>query len=753
VRDNVPISIQEWNKPKVGTSYVDSRSKDFLWDTLKSHFTLPPECDELKVKDWALKKMATQFQTFKKRLYADYIKENKTPTFTGALEKIKDHWPAFVAYKNSSLSARRSEVNKENAKKKIYHHVLGTGGYKSAVQKWEKAEAALIEKGITPGTSDWPLRSKQWFYAHGGRLDPETGKVTIAKDQIKEVAQELAKAIKHAREGKYKPERENDELTRALGNPEHGGRTRGKGLVPWKIGFSEYNESYRSRERKKKQLADRFQRLEKKNEELERMLKRQQEQLDIVLSGQQGASQRQIILPEFDITGQSQRRSSVASTGVRSDEDVQKDEAPTARCPVDDISERTNCHLIQIMKNISLKVAVGCALPSGPGACIHGRPIPAGYARVGVDEVMKGYETLHLDIPVGEDGEITTLGEATHGIILWRKECIVLPNSAPRPPPSPERHPTPPSSPARDPTPPSSPAREPTPPSSPARGPTPPSSPAREPTPPSQSPARQLTPPPPSPARQPTPPPPTKFQGQKRKYIAPSTYSSTARKKGTTKQLKPLPKLPGEMTYEENKAISDAETKAFFARMKNQRHPPPKEKIPVSISQNFVNMYDQPPAHVANRPSDYDRCIEKTYCKAKRSGKTIPQLGEQKKKSISPLKVLPLLDEYEVIAKSLGLSVDQLLNKEAIPMAELAWKFVLGEPLVRPEQIPHLPTQMRILHDWYMEVTKKDRKMLLMKFRTEHYFREGEIIIEFDELFQIFNQQALDKSILSSYCL
>jgi hypothetical protein len=207
------------------------------------------------------------------------------------------------------------------------------------------------------------------------------------------------------------------------------------------------------------------------------------------------------------------------------------------------------------------------------------------------------------------------------------------------------------------------------------------------------------------------------------------------------------------MTYEENKAISDAETKAFFARMKNQRHPPPKEKIPVSISQNFVNMYDQPPAHVANRPSDYDRCIEKTYCKAKRSGKTIPQLGKQKKKSISPLKVLPLLDEYEVIAKSLGLSVDQLLNKEAIPMAELAWKFVLGEPLVRPEQIPHLPTQMRILHDWYMEVTKKDRKMLLMKFRTEHYFREGEIIIEFDELFQIFNQQALDKSILSSYCL
>jgi hypothetical protein len=97
VRDNIPITIQEWNKPKEDreVSYVDERSKNLLWDMLMSHFNLPEGLIDgqwLKVKQFALKKMATQFQSWKKRLYNDYIKaERKTPEFTGALEKVKDH--------------------------------------------------------------------------------------------------------------------------------------------------------------------------------------------------------------------------------------------------------------------------------------------------------------------------------------------------------------------------------------------------------------------------------------------------------------------------------------------------------------------------------------------------------------------------------------------------------------------------------------------------------------------------------------
>ena len=59
--------------------------------------------------------------------------------------------------------------------------------------------------------------------------------------------------------GKYKVDRENDELTRALGNPEKGGRVRGRGPgVLWKEGFSqnEHRYGYKSRKRRKEREAD-----------------------------------------------------------------------------------------------------------------------------------------------------------------------------------------------------------------------------------------------------------------------------------------------------------------------------------------------------------------------------------------------------------------------------------------------------------------------------------------------------------------
>ena len=78
-----------------------------------TNFTLPPEVEpnnkviERKVKAWTLKKMAAQFCNWKKRLHQDYILKKKTPTFTGAYEKIKDHWDAFVEYKTSDEAKKR----------------------------------------------------------------------------------------------------------------------------------------------------------------------------------------------------------------------------------------------------------------------------------------------------------------------------------------------------------------------------------------------------------------------------------------------------------------------------------------------------------------------------------------------------------------------------------------------------------------------------------------------------------------------
>jgi hypothetical protein len=85
-----------------------------------------------------------------------------------------------------------------------------------------------------------------------------------------------------------------------------------------------------------------------------------------------------------------------------------------------------------------MKVVAGFALPYEPIVRWHGREIRAGYADVGVDKVVPGYESLELDIPGPE--EETTLGEVLGGDILWDKKSIVFPCSTPRRPPYPPIH-------------------------------------------------------------------------------------------------------------------------------------------------------------------------------------------------------------------------------------------------------------------------------------------------------------------------
>ena len=119
VRDNVPITVQEWKEPKkarLGFSFVDKRTKKDCWRKLMEHFILPPEYNKFDeegnkieknkerrrlVKQFALHKMADAFRKFKQNLAHDFVKQNKTPDFKGQYEKLKDDWPEFVKQKKS----------------------------------------------------------------------------------------------------------------------------------------------------------------------------------------------------------------------------------------------------------------------------------------------------------------------------------------------------------------------------------------------------------------------------------------------------------------------------------------------------------------------------------------------------------------------------------------------------------------------------------------------------------------------------
>src|SRR4051794_16255873 len=90
-----------------------------------------------------------------------------------------------------------------------------------------------------------------------------------------------------------------------------------------------------------------------------------------------------------------------------------------------------------------------------------------------------------------------------------------------------------------------------------------------------------------------------------------------------------------------------------------------------------------------------------------KSGKIVPHLREQTMQSTPPLlKVINTDKQATDVARELSITIDQLLGTEEIPMADVAWQYVHGQSLVKPEQIPKLSTQMRRLHEWYMKEAK-----------------------------------------------
>ena len=201
--------------------------------------------------------------------------------------------------------------------------------------------------------------------------------------------------MRDAQEGKIKFNRENDALTKALGNPEHGGRVRGMGHIPWKIGFSQNDDpyGYRSRKRKMDREADVVARLASKMDEMKKTVN--------VLVQERDAARTQHEDHPADL-GSQQRRSSVASTEALPATanapaiDITAPEPP--RYPVDDVKEMKECDLHYPMGNISMKVAIGSALPCLPGALYHNNPIQDGYARVTVEDIVQGFEDLEIDI-------------------------------------------------------------------------------------------------------------------------------------------------------------------------------------------------------------------------------------------------------------------------------------------------------------------------------------------------------------------
>ena len=78
----------------------------------------------------------------------------------GPLAKFRPYRNDFVQYKTSKEGEEWVRRNQDNIRQKVYLHGMGSGGYATAIPKWEKIEADILAKGITSESLNWPKRAK-----------------------------------------------------------------------------------------------------------------------------------------------------------------------------------------------------------------------------------------------------------------------------------------------------------------------------------------------------------------------------------------------------------------------------------------------------------------------------------------------------------------------------------------------------------------------------------------------------------------
>jgi hypothetical protein len=238
-----------------------------------------------------------------------------------------------------------------------------------------------------------------------------------------------------------------DELTMALGNPEHPGCCRGYEVVPWKYAFEGNLDSYKSRKRRKEREEEHWlQMMEQRLKEQEEKMQAEIEWRLVVTISQIAQTGALSEVPLDPVISPSARKSSCASTEVApgacievaSGACTEGPEEPRAiegvivddnqQYPVDFLCRFTPCELHKPFGNITMQVAYGSAFAHFPGQTSHDMLIPPGYASVSVEEICEPqFEDLELDIPRG-DGE-RTLKDAVHSIILWPKRYIIIPQT------------------------------------------------------------------------------------------------------------------------------------------------------------------------------------------------------------------------------------------------------------------------------------------------------------------------------------
>jgi len=77
-----------------------------------------------------------------------------------------------------------------------------------------------------------------------------------------------------------------------------------------------------------------------------------------------------------------------------------------------------------------------------------------------------------------------------------------------------------------------------------------------------------------------------------------------------------------------------------------------------------------------------------------------------------------------------------------------------GRSLMNPQYLYEIGTQIFAINKWCMEASKRGDNWISVRIRQHHYFHRDDIIYaELEELHQLCHLDALNKSLVSCFCL
>jgi hypothetical protein len=215
VREKCKITWIDWDA-------VPVNEKDDLWELIKAHYVFPFECED-RGKRATILSIGRALQRFKHALNKFYVQPGVSP-FNHFGFVTPNEWNTFKELHTTSKAMAHSNRMKELIQKNKFKHRLGPGGYKATIPLWTKKEQELRLARIPDPLEGYTLHTRNYIW--GRSHIHEKGQLVTSNSNITRVIENAKYLITKGKIGKFKPERQKDQLSAALEIVEHRGRTR-----------------------------------------------------------------------------------------------------------------------------------------------------------------------------------------------------------------------------------------------------------------------------------------------------------------------------------------------------------------------------------------------------------------------------------------------------------------------------------------------------------------------------------------------